>query len=137
MDDDAATAGVGEGAALDIAGLGGVLAATFGEVTGVSTTGGSLELTGEMKAGRAARVGADLNPSKTTMAVMVLSVARTGRFTMATRASQLEGLSVDTPTWHAAAHERAQCCVSHRGRPAQIHVVVPQVGYRLHQPTGR
>lgn len=101
-DDGAATADVGAIAALDVAGfdvagLGGALAATFGEVTGVSTTGGSLELTGEMKGGRAARVGVDLNPSKTTMAVTVPNVARTGRLTTTAYTSQLEGLSVDAP----------------------------------------
>jgi hypothetical protein len=98
-------AGVGVCAAACVAGpvdgvdaaaeLGGALDAIFADAAGESTTGGSLALSGETNGGRAARVGADLNPSKRTTPVMVPSVARTGRFIALTRASQLERLSMD------------------------------------------
>lgn len=129
---------VGAAAALDTAAeFGAALDAGFGEVAGVSPTGGSLELTGEMKAGRATRVGGDLKPSKTTMPVMVLSVASTARFMMAARLSQLERFSVDAPPRDTATPKRAHGCLSHCGRPAQIHVVMAHVGYRLGQSTDR
>jgi len=129
--------GVGVVALETAAELGAALDAGFGEVPDASPTGGSLELSGEMNGGRATRVGADLKPSKTTMPVMVLTVVSTTRFMLATRVSQLERFSVDASPRDTATHKSAHRCISHRGRPAQIHVVIAHVGNRLRQSTGR
>jgi hypothetical protein len=106
---------LGSTEATDAAALDGALDATFGDVAGVSRIGGSLELNGETNGGRAARTGADLKPSNTTIAVIVPSVARTARFMAATLGSQFERLAVDAVPGDTAAAQRTHRSLGHRG----------------------
>ena len=112
------------------------LDAVFGAVVGAAATGGSPAFVGATNGGRAARTGADLKPSKTTMAVMVPIVESATRFMTVARASQFERLAVNATPRDAATSERANRCLGHRRWPAQVNVVLPDVGDGLRQSTG-